>query len=57
MVAVGQQAFAIGAKIPGSLAAEVIGRNEVQRGPGLGLVFIVPMRVVPGLAILQPVPP
>jgi hypothetical protein len=33
------------------IAAEVVGENQVQRGPGLRLVLVVPVRIVPTSAV------
>jgi len=33
--------------------AEIVARYEIQGGPGLGLVLVVPMRVVPAAALID----
>ena len=39
-----------GAKTPGFVAAEIVGEDQVQGLAGLGLVFVMPVRVIPAAA-------
>src|SRR5215472_1348357 len=53
MIAIGEQSIANWSKGSRLVMAEVIRKDKVQRGSRLGFVLIVPMRVVPGLTILN----
>ena len=53
VVAVGQQRVAQRSKDAGLVAAEIIGEDQVQRGPGFGLVVIMPVRIIPAAAALH----
>ena len=50
VVAVGQQRVAQRRKHAGLIAAEVVGEDQIQRGAGLRLIVVVPVRVVPAAA-------
>ena len=51
VVAVRQQRVAQRREDAGLVAAEVVGEDQVQRGAGLRLVVVVPVRVVPAAAV------
>src|ERR1700751_4399483 len=53
MVAIRQQSVTYWGEHSRLVAAEVIRKNKGESGPGLLLVFVVPMWVVPALAILN----
>ena len=50
VVALRQQRVAQRSEDAGLVAAEMIGEDQVQRGAGLRLVVVVPVRVVPAAA-------
>src|SRR6266536_207302 len=53
VIAEEQEGIAQWSKYSRFVAAEVVGENKIQSRPGLGLVFIVPVRTVPGTAVLD----
>src|SRR6185369_7870450 len=53
MIAVREQGISNWSEDPMLVTAEVIRNNKIKRGLRLRFVFIVPMRVVPSLAILN----
>ena len=50
IIALRQQRAAQRLEDTGFVAAEMIGKDQVQGRAGLGLVFVMPMRVVPAAA-------
>ena len=53
VITVGQKRIAQGSEHPWFVAAEVVGKNQIQSRFGLWLMFIVPLRVIPGAAVLH----
>ena len=53
LIAVSQQRLTYRFERPGLIAAEVIGENQIESCFRFGLVLVVPLRVVPGLASLH----
>src|SRR5215472_6159883 len=50
VVSVGQQRIPYRSEDAGLVAAEIIGKDQIQRGPGLRLVVVMPLRIVPTTA-------
>src|SRR5215469_129058 len=50
VVSVGQQRITYRSEDAGLVAAEIIGEDQIQRGPSLGLVVVMPLRIVPTTA-------
>src|SRR3984885_9467622 len=51
MVALGEESAAQGFEDPRLVGTEMIRKDQIQRLAGFRLIFIVPMRIVPGLAV------
>src|ERR1700722_5372614 len=53
VIALGQEHIAQGSEYSWLIAAEVVGENQVKSGPGLRLVFVMPLWIVPGATVLH----
>jgi hypothetical protein len=57
MISVRQERIPRRSKDAGLVAAEMVGEDQVQRGAGLGLVVVTPVRIVPAAATWSAVKP